>query len=67
MGTGFRAAEWIKFWDYVFECQFSIVNKIHVELFSPQRVSLMEKNHLLGGEVGSGLKSLLFMSAVTSL
>lgn len=66
MGTGFRAAEWIKFWDYVFECQFSIVNKIHVDFF-PQRLSLMEKNHLLGGEGSSGLKSLLFMSAVTSL
>lgn len=36
MGTGFRAAEWIKFWDYVFECQFSIMNKIHVEFFSPR-------------------------------
>lgn len=66
MGTGFCAAEWIKFWDYVFECQFSIVNKIHVDFF-PRGENLMEKNHLLGGEGVSGLKSLLFMSVVTSL
>lgn len=36
MGIGFCAAEWIKFWDYVFECQFYIVNKIHVDFFSSE-------------------------------
>lgn len=46
MGTGFSAAEWIRLWDYVFECQFSTVNKIHVIL--PHRVNLIEKNHLWG-------------------
>ena len=34
MGTRFSATEWIKFWDYVLECQFSIVNKTHVIVFS---------------------------------
>lgn len=53
MGTGFRAAEWIKFRDYVFECQFSIVNKIHVEFFPPESESNGEESPLgWGGGIG---------------
>lgn len=63
MGTGFSAAEWIKFWDYV--SIFYREQNTCQSFFPPQRVFNGEESSLWGG--CSGLKSLLFMSALTSI